>query len=118
LHCFYPEQIFLSYVLPTRNKREFREFKEHCKDLWQTRRYAFLIVPHPIQEIDEFSSGPLNFIGFLWKTRVVLAANGITEEYSLIQRSASRRGADRPALVPRYVIHYPWTGDLWTTTVL
>lgn len=114
LRCFYPEQIYLSHVLPTRSKRELREFKDHCLENWRTRTYAFVVFNHPLTEVEEFSSGPLNFVDLLWKTRVVLAGNGITEEYACIKRSIRRSGIDRATLEPAYAVHYPWIGDNWT----
>ena len=89
LHCLYPKQIFLSAILPTRSKREFLEFKSHCREAWQScNNQAFVIYRHPLTELDEFSTGPLNFVSYLWKARVVLANHSITEEYSFIRQSA------------------------------
>jgi len=89
LHCLYPKQIFLSAILPTRSKREFLEFKLHCQDAWQScNNQAFIIYQHSLIKLDKFSTGPLNFVGYLWKARVVLAIHSITKEYSFIQQSA------------------------------
>ena len=86
LYCFYPEQIYLSTVLPTRNPRETREFKAHCREVWDDRTHAFVVHKHPLAELNELSTGALNFQNLLWKTCMTLSNHRITEEYAHICR--------------------------------
>ena len=118
LRCYYPEQIFLALVLPTRSRRETLEFKNHCREAWNQRTHSFVTYTHPVDEIRQFSTNPLSFVNYLWKVRTVLSFAGITEEYAYIKRDIRPDGRDRAIPQPAYSVFYPWTENNWTVTLL
>jgi hypothetical protein len=106
----------LSDVLPTRNRREQLEFKEHCKEAWNNREHPYVVYTHTLTETREFSTGALNFQNLLWKVRTTLSQHGVNEEYCYIRRQIRHNSADRPILEPAFNIFYPWNNTSWTIT--
>jgi len=113
LYYFYPEQIYLSTVLPTCNPRETREFKAHCREVWDDRTHTFVVHEHPLSELNELSTRALNFQNLLWKIRTTLSNHGITEEYAHICQQIWPNSIDRPILEPAFRVFYPWNQPHW-----
>jgi hypothetical protein len=118
LHCYLPEEIYLSSVLPSRTPRELRYLQDHCWRLFQQHREN---PPHYIHGLDEsyrITTSPLLFENLFWRYSTFFSEVGITEEYYFIKRDRRPSRPDRPRLEPAYSVFYPWVGTYWKTTQL
>ena len=113
----YPEAIYVAEDLPTRKPRELRAFREHCRLQYERDRVT-LVLDQPLERLREYSTSPLNFQNFLWRSRTTVGYFGITEEYHWIRRQIQRNGPDRAILQPAYRVHYTWNEGGWTVTRL
>ena len=116
LICYYPEQIYVSSVLPTRTPRELQEFQTHCQYLLTAAGGREIVYTHPLREVLNISTSALNFQNLLWKSRTTVTSAGIEEEYQWIRRRIRQDTVDRPILEPAYNISYPWNDDGWTVS--
>jgi hypothetical protein len=114
LYCYYPEEIYLSSVLPTRTPRELRHFQEHCFRIYQHQEGLDIVYEHGINRIRQITTSPLNFQGLLWKSKTTLSIGGITEYYCWIRRHTRANNVARVNLEPPYQVDYDWTESLWT----
>jgi hypothetical protein len=114
LHCYYPEEIYLSSVLPTRTPRELRHFQEHCFRIYQHQEGLNIVYEHGINRIRQVTTSPLNFQGLLWKSKTTLSIGGITKYYCWIRRHTRTNNVARVNLEPAYQVSYDWTESSWT----
>jgi hypothetical protein len=116
LHPYYPENLYISSVLPTRTPKDLRHFQAHCWNIFHARPRSNFI--HGLDESRNITTSPLHFENLLWRYAIILHDQGITEEYYWIKRDRKRHRPDRPRLEPAYAVNYPWTGTAWTTAQL
>ena len=113
----YPETIYVSEGLPTRTPRELRAFQEHCRLQYQQNQVT-LVLDQPLNRLREIATSPLNFQGFLWRSRTTVTYLGIFEEYCWIRRQVRHHAPDHPILQPAYKVHYKWNEGGWIVTRL
>jgi hypothetical protein len=113
LHCYYPENIYVSSVLPTRTPRELQNFHEHCRQQYTSYSGLEVVFNHKLDQALGITTSPLNFQNLLWRTRIVLTPSGILEEYYWIRRRIRANSTDRATLEPAYNVAYPWNSDGW-----
>ena len=118
LHCYYPQEIYLSSVLPTRTPRELRYLQDHCWKLYTHATHPQTRFTHSIDESYRITTSPLHFQNLLWRYITSFHDTGITEEYYWIKRSTRHNLPDRPYLEPAYSVFYPWIGTYWKVTQL
>ena len=118
LHCHFPEEIFLSSVLPSRTPRELRYFQDHCWQSFSKNRDLPPRIIHNLNKTRAFTTSPLNIENLYWRYSTELSELGITEEYYWIKRDVQLSRPVRPRLEPAYSVHYPWVGTHWKTTQL
>ena len=118
LHCHYPEEIFVSSVLPTRTPRELRYFQDHCWNIFQNCNGQESAFSHDLEKSRQITTSPLHFQNLLWRSRVIVNSDGIVEEYYWIKRRTRPDRPDRPYLEPAYSVISPWFGSFWHTEQL
>jgi hypothetical protein len=117
LHCYYPEAIYVSNVLPTRTPLELHKFRQHCRTrLENSPAQTGLTLSHPLQHSRSITTTPLNFQNYIWRTRTRISQAGIIEEYHWIRRHSQRGRIDKAVLEPAYQIFYDWRAEGWTVT--
>jgi hypothetical protein len=116
LHCFYPENIYVSSVIPTRNPQELQNYLSHCRTQYEAHSGIEVIFKHELRESYTITTSPLNFQNLLWRTSIVLTGSGIVEEYCRICGRTSASVPDRAILIPVYNVTYGWISDGWTVT--
>ena len=112
----YPEYIFISKSLPTRSSSELRHFKEHCSYLWHQANRQPIELSQPLTRLLDITTSPLQFQHYLWKAKVRVDDQGVTETYCWIRKRVWQGSPDRAYLEPAYVVAYPWNAAQWTTT--
>jgi hypothetical protein len=113
LHHYYPEELYVSSVLPTRTPRELRHFQDHCWSIYQQRGIPCSIT-HGLDESRRITSSPLHFRNLLWRTVISFDKKGITELYYRITTYPRSNYPALPCLDPAYSVTYPWVGIFWT----
>jgi hypothetical protein len=116
LHCYLPEQVYVSSVVPTRNPQELQEFKNHCLSILISAHHQPVQRTHTLREARHLSPSPLNFQGLLWRTVIKIDNIRITEEYYWIRRRGADQTGNRAYLEPAYQVVYPWNLECWTVT--
>ena len=116
LHCYFPNNFYISSVLPTRTPRELRYFQDHCWKQYKDPQYPRTHFVFGLEESRQVTTSPLHFQNLLWRYSTVLHDTGIYEEYYWIKRDRQPGRPDRPRLEPAYTVHYPWVGTRWTVT--
>ena len=115
LHCYFPEEIYVSSVLTTRTPQELRHFQEYCSAIYQNQEGLDIVYEHGINRIRQITSSPLNFQTLLWKTKTTLSLRGITKCYSWIRRQNRANHTACIILEPAYQVNISWDKCLWTT---
>jgi hypothetical protein len=115
LHSYYPEELFISSVLPTRTPRELRKFQDHCWKIFQQRQQSCSFA-HTLDDSRRITTSPLHFQNLLWRGTISFEPQGITELYYRIKRLTRPDYPDRPFLEPAYSVTYPWVGIYWSVT--
>ena len=113
LYRYYPEEIYVSSVLPTRTPRELRHFQDHCWSIYQQRGSPCSIT-HGLDENRHITTSPLHFKNLLWRGAISFDRKGITELYYRITTYPRSNFPDLPCLEPAYSVTYPWVGIFWT----
>ena len=116
LFAYYPQQIYVSEVLPTRNILELQAFQDWCRSEYEAQLGVEVVYNHPINHAREITTSLLNFQGLLWKARTVLSSSGIIEEYHYIRRITRPNRPDKPTLEPTYTVVYPWGAHGWNVS--
>jgi hypothetical protein len=117
LHCYYPEAIYVSSVLPTRTPLELHEFRQRCRTLLEeSPAQTGSTLSHPLQHSRSITTTPLNFQNYIWRTRTRISQVGIIEEYHWIRRHSQRGRIDKAVLEPAYQVFYDWVAEGWTVT--
>ena len=118
LHCYFPNNLYISSVLPTRTPRELRYFQDHCWKQYKDPQYPRTHFVFGLDESRQITTSPLHFQNLLWRYSTVLHDKGISEEYYWIKRDRQPGRPDRPRLEPAYTVTYPWVGTHWTVAQL
>jgi hypothetical protein len=118
LHCYFPEELYLSSVLPTRTHRELRYFQNHCWNIYHRQHQQPCNFIHGLDESRRITTSPLHFVNLLWRTTTAIDRNGITEEYHWIKKRTIPHRPDIPYLQPAFSVTYPWVEIFWKTTQL
>ena len=108
LHCYFPEEIYISSVLPTQTPQELRHFQKHCSAIYQNQEGLDIVYEHGINRIRQITSSPLNFQNLLWKTKTTLLLGEITECYSWICQQNRANHTTRVILEPAYQVNISW----------
>ena len=116
LHSFYPENIYVSSVIPTRTPQELQAYLSHCRTQYESHSGIEVVFKHELAKAYDITSSPLNFQNLLWRSSIVLTASGIVEEYCWIRRRTRLSASDRAVLIPAYNVTYNWIGDGWNVT--
>jgi len=116
LYCHYPEYLFLSTTLPTRNPPELAEFLRHCRHVFNNNSGIDVHLNHPLTETRQITTSALNFEGLLWKSRTVVVTAQVIEEYQWIRHLARAHRSDKAYLEPAYKVTYYWNQEGWTVT--
>jgi hypothetical protein len=114
LHCYYPEYSFLAENIPTHNYQELVQFFTHCQSLLTTQPIVY--INHPLARLQDITTNPLNFVGFLWRIQVTITLQGITERYSYICRHTRQGHPDKAILENAFDVGFAWTSHHWTVT--
>ena len=115
-HCYFPERIYVSSVLPTRNSSELRGFHRYCRRQFAAYQNIEIVYELPIRLAQDITTSALHFQNLLWKNRTTISSTGIVEEYSWIRRQARNNSIDQAILRPAYTVTYPWNTEGWTVT--
>ena len=118
LNCHFPEEIYVSSVLPTRTPRELRHFQQHCFDIYQHQEGLDVVFDQGLNRIRQITSSPLVFRNLLWKMKTTLSISGIEECYCWIRRQNKANGGARVNLEPAVKVTYNWSDYGWTVTRL
>jgi hypothetical protein len=118
LFCGFPEEIYISSVLPTRTPRELRHFQQHCWDIYQRSENINVNYHQGINQIHRVTTSPLNFANLLWKSKTILSIGGITEFYCWIRRCSNAHQPTRASLEPAYQVDYNWSEPRYTVSRL
>ena len=116
LHCYHPERIYVSSVIPTRTLRELRDFHAHCQQQFNNYGRTDIVFDHPLSQALEITTSALHFQGLLWRNRIRVTSAGIAEDYCWIRRRARATSIDRAVLHPAYTVTYPWNSEGWIVT--
>ena len=114
IYAFYPEQIYIASVIPTRSPAELREFKHHCITLFTNQTQPTLLFNHDLREIRHITSSALHFQNLLWRKSINISSNSITESYSRIRRCTLQGRTDQAYLEPAYQVTYQYGRNEWT----
>ena len=115
---YFPEEIFLSSVLPTRTPRELRAYQQHCWDIYQHQEGLDVVYDQGINRIRDITTSPLHFQNLLWRSKTTLTLGGIIECYCWIRRRIRNGNTDRVYLEPAYQVSYPWSEFQWIVSRL
>ena len=107
---FLPEQPFLSFSIPTRDRAELRTFVNHCTYLLQQR--PEVQINHPITELQQITTHPVVFEGYIWRYRIVISRQGIIEDYRTVERT--RTLPETARLIKFCTAFYSWDARHWT----
>jgi hypothetical protein len=117
LHCYYPDAIYVSSVLPTRTPLELHEYRQRCQILLrESPAQTGSTLSHPLHHSRAITTSPLNFQNYLWRTRTRISQAGIIEEYHWIRCHSQRGSFDKAVLEPAYQVFYDWIVEGWTVT--
>ena len=114
IYVFYPEQIYIASVIPTRSPAELREFKQHCITLFTNQTRPTLLFNHDLREIRHITSSALHFQNLLWRKSINISSNSITESHSWIRRRTLQGRTDQAYLEPAYQVTYQYRRNEWT----
>jgi hypothetical protein len=114
INAFYPEQIYISSVIPTRSPVELREFRNHCTQLLHTQNDPTVLIKHNLREILQITTSALHFQNLLWRGAIEISGNNITEQYSRIRRHTLQGRPDRANLEPAFQVVYYYGREEWT----
>ena len=105
---YYPEEFYVSSVLPTCTPKELCSFQQHCWNLYLQWSQATYMVEHDLHQAQRHFSSPLHFQGLLWKHTMTIAKEGITENYYWICQHTHVNKPNQAILKPGYTVFYPW----------
>ena len=114
IHTFYPEQIYISSVIPTCSPVKLREFKHHCITLLTNQTRPSLLLNHNLREIRHLTTSALHFQNLLWRKSVNITNNSVPESYSWIRRCMLQGRTDQAYLEPAYQVTYQYRHNEWT----
>jgi hypothetical protein len=109
---FLPEKPYVSRTLPTRSPAELQAFLNHCQYLLQNRPNR--LVQHYLTELHEITPNPVDFLGFLWRYKVIISASGVFEDYRRLVHFAP----DHVTTERAYTVYYHWTDQSYTVTLV
>ena len=116
LFCYYPEYLYIGATLPTRPPQELAEFLRHCRVVLNNNSGLDVNLNHPLTEARQITTSALNFENLLWKSRTLVSASQVIEEYQWIRRLVRAHKADKAFLDPAYRVTYLWNQEGWTVT--
>jgi hypothetical protein len=111
---FLPEDIYLGYTVPTRNKDKLNHFRTHCMYLLQ--HCPDYRIDHPLTDIFCICLHLIVFAGFLWKYRTTIMSEGVLEDYRVI--TAHTDNLDSVLLKRAYTTFYSWSEYSYTTSII
>jgi hypothetical protein len=116
LYSYYPEDLYLSSVLPTRTPTEIGEFLSHCRAEYNESSGQEMIHYHNLANVRQITTSVLHFQNLLLRTCIIVNGAGIIEEYACIKRHNCANALDKAYLEPAYKVQYDITkkslGDL------
>ena len=114
VHAFYPEQIYITSVIPMRSPAVLREFRHHCITQLMNQTQQSHLCDHDLREIDHITTSTLHFQNLLWRQSVNITHNNITESFSWIRRCHLQGRPDQAYLEPAYQVTYLYGRNEWT----
>jgi hypothetical protein len=118
LYSYYPEDLYLSGVLPTRNPAEIGEFLSHCRAEYNESSGQETIHYHNLTDVRQITTSVLHFQNLLLRHRIIINGAGVIEEYARIKRQNRANALDKAYLEPAYKVQYEWNQNGWTVTHL
>ncbi len=118
LHCYFPEELYLSSILPTHTPQELRYLQNHCWRIYATHSGPPPNFIHELDKSHHITTSPLHFQNLFWRLATYLSKTGITEEFYWIKHDWQLGQPDCSRLKPAYSVFYPWVGIYWKTTQL
>jgi hypothetical protein len=118
LYSYYPEDLYLSSVLPTRNPAEIGEFLSHCRAEYNESSGQETIHYHNLTDVRQITTSVLHFQNLLLRHRIIINGAGVIEEYARIKRQNRANALDKAYLEPAYKVQYKWNQNGWTVSHL
>jgi hypothetical protein len=118
LYSYYPEDLYLSSILPTRSPTEIGEFLSHCRVEYNESSGQETIHYHNLTDVRQITTSVLHFQNLLLRHRIIINGAGVIEEYAHIKRQNRANALDKAYLEPAYRVQYEWNQNGWTVSHL